>query len=121
MTLKDAGLRVQVGHLPGEVCRRPVRLPEDSFVVVDSDGVHDISLEYCGCETAAPRYIQLLRASLFPATVSEPKTAATFHVLETYQTLSNTAKISGYDFIMAVTRRMDNTSPPKVRVRDVSI
>lgn len=116
VTLQALGVCVQVGHAPGESCRCPVRAVNNAFVVIDTDGVHDVTLDFCGCEQAAPRYIQLLRASLFPATVTEPKTAATFKVLDMYQSLSNTAKISGYDFVMSLSRRMDNTRPPKVRV-----
>lgn len=90
-------------------------------MVIDADGIHSIALNYCGCQKAVPQYTQLLRARLFPATVTQPKTAATFRVLETYQTLSNVAKISGYEFVMAVTRRMDNTRPAQVRVRILTL
>lgn len=116
-SFKLLGLRVQLGHSLGDACPHPSPATDDDFVVIDADGVHNVALNYCGCQKAAPQFVQLLRARLFPATVTQPKTAATFRALETYQMLSNVAKVSGYDFVMAVTRRMDNTSPAHVRVR----
>jgi hypothetical protein len=41
---------------------------------------------------------QLLRARLFPSTVVDPKTAATFRVLETFQLLSFTSKVSAFEY-----------------------
>ncbi|KAF6759469.1 hypothetical protein DFP72DRAFT_1063837 [Ephemerocybe angulata] len=52
---------------------------------------------------------QLLRARLFPSTTIDPRTACTFRVLETYQMLSFTGKISAYEFLLAIFRRTDNT------------
>lgn len=96
----------------------PVSAPNDDFVVIDSDGIHEIGLDYCGCEKTAPWVTQLLRARLFPATTVGPKTAATFRVLETYQMLSHTGRLSGHEFMIALQRRSDNTRPADVRVRD---
>ncbi|KAJ2935743.1 hypothetical protein H1R20_g1351, partial [Candolleomyces eurysporus] len=56
-----------------------------------------------------PLAIQLMRARLFPATLTEPRTAASFRVLETFQMLSFTAKTSAYEFLAALKRRTDNT------------
>jgi hypothetical protein len=50
----------------------------------------------------------LLRARLFPATTTDPKTTATFRVLETFQMLNFSANVNGYDFLNAIYRRTDN-------------
>lgn len=58
---------------------------------------------------------QLLRARLYPATISQPKTAATFDVLKTFQLLSFMSKVSAYEFYHSLARLTDNTgtiSPP---------
>lgn len=47
----------------------------------------------------------------------DPSTAATFRVLETFQLLNFTSKISGWEFYRAIARQSDNTGtcPPPVR------
>ncbi|KAF9471168.1 hypothetical protein BDN70DRAFT_939144 [Pholiota conissans] len=107
--------RMQLGHPTTGKCPVPVPAFNDSFVIIDSDGIHEVALDFCGCGQSISKVVQLLRARLFPSTVIDPKTAATFRVLETFQMLTFTSKISGYEFYCALARRTDNTgtrSPP---------
>jgi len=89
---------------------------DDNFVVIDSEGIHCVSLDYCGCQQSLSPVIQLLRARLFPSTTINPKTAATFRVLGAFQMLSFTTKSSVYEFYKALERQTDNTgtNPPPV-------
>jgi len=107
--LKELGLRVQLGHQAGTPCCQPIAAFDNSFTVIDSDGIHEISLDYCGCQQSLPLTTQLLRAQLFPATTSSPKTAATFQVLETFHLLTLVSKISCFEFYKSIKRRTDNT------------
>jgi hypothetical protein len=121
-SLKTLGLRVQIGHPPRETCILPRPAKGDDFVVIDSDGIHEIALDFCGCHRTATSLSQLLRSRLFPATTIDPKTAATFRVLETFQMLSFTAKISAHEFVVSLSRRTDNSNTANVRVSvDVSL
>jgi hypothetical protein len=115
-SLKKLGLRVQLGHAVGEACLLPERAFNDDFTLIDSTGIFEIGLDYCGCDTAQTRTKQLLRAAWFPATALDPRTAATFRVLEQYHLLSFESKASGYEFYHAIARLTDNTglSPQKV-------
>jgi hypothetical protein len=111
------GLRVQLGHPPGQCCINPTRSStDDAFIVIDCNGIHEITLDFCGCETAQTRTKQLLRACLFPATTRDPCTAATFLVLEQFHLLALESKVSAYEFYHALRWRSDNTglSEPKV-------
>ncbi|KAF7303545.1 CxC2 domain-containing protein [Mycena indigotica] len=83
-TLKALGQRVQLGHPIGTKCPAtlarlatlgPTQSHDDEFCVVDCNGVHDISIDFCGCPSAGERTTQLLRARLFPATTTRPQTA----------------------------------------------
>jgi hypothetical protein len=116
VSLKGLGLRIQLGHLDG-VCSLPQPAFNDDFVVIHADGIYEVAIDYCGCQQSIPKTIQLLRARLFPSTVIDPKTAATFQVLDTFQMLSFTSKVSAYEFYQALARRTDNTgaSTPPVR------
>jgi hypothetical protein len=91
---------------------------KDDFVVVDTNAIHSVSLAFCDCEHAQQRYVQLLRAQLLPATVLEPKTAATFNVLKAFQMLSFMSKVSAFEFYHSIARQTDNTgtNPPPVRI-----
>ncbi|EIW74481.1 hypothetical protein CONPUDRAFT_67519, partial [Coniophora puteana RWD-64-598 SS2] len=115
-SLNRLGLRIQLGHSPGRTCVNPVCSFDDDFVVMDSHGIHEVGLDYCGCETAASKYRQLLRARLFPATVTEPKTAATFRLLEEFQLLSLESKASAYEAYHALARRSDNAGLVSIKV-----
>jgi hypothetical protein len=85
---------------------------------MDTHGIHLISLDYCGCETAQTPYIQLLRNRWFPATVASPKTAATFRLLEHFHLLNLESKASAFEFYRGLMRETDNTglNEPKVRL-----
>ena len=116
VTLKKLGLRVQLGHWDGQSCALPVRAHGDDFVVVDQTGVHEIGLDFCGCETAQHHVIQLLRKRWFPSTSKAPRTAATFRVLEFFQLLTFESKASVFEFYNTLTRWTDNTGIGEVPV-----
>src|SRR6266571_118214 len=107
--LKDLGLCVQLGHQAGTPCCQPITTFDDGFTVIDSDRIHEVSLDYCGYQQSLPLTTQLLRAQLFPATTLNPKTAATFRVLETFHLLTLLSKISCFEFYKSIERRTDNT------------
>ncbi|KAH9477994.1 hypothetical protein JR316_0010227 [Psilocybe cubensis] len=110
---KSLGLRIQLGHADG-ICEVPIPAFNDSFVIISVNGIHEVALDYCGCTMAQSRPTQLLRSRLFPSTVSDPKTAATFEVLEYFQLLSFNTKSSGFEFYQTLSRLTDNTGtkPP---------
>ncbi|KAH6904562.1 hypothetical protein BKA70DRAFT_1507015 [Coprinopsis sp. MPI-PUGE-AT-0042] len=110
-SLKALGLRIQLHHAH---CPRPDPSYGDDFVIIDSNGIHSVSLDFCNCAYAPSHFVQLLRHRLFPATTLDPRTAATFGVLETFQMLSFTAKVNAHDFLHALERRTDNTGTYKV-------
>ncbi|EIW79765.1 hypothetical protein CONPUDRAFT_34829, partial [Coniophora puteana RWD-64-598 SS2] len=111
-TLKRAGLVVQLNHPIGELCLAPKQAWNNDFTVIDVSGVHEVSVMYCECPKRIRRHQQLLRSSWYPATTDEPKTAATFRVLEQYHLLSFESKASAYEFYSSLCRRTDNTGLP---------
>ncbi|KAJ7245591.1 hypothetical protein C8J57DRAFT_1082308 [Mycena rebaudengoi] len=50
-TLRQLGLRMQLGHWAGYEHRCPVPEPirDDVFVVIYDHGVHEVALDFCGC------------------------------------------------------------------------
>ncbi|KAJ7775778.1 hypothetical protein B0H14DRAFT_2401678, partial [Mycena olivaceomarginata] len=113
--LKDMGLRLQLGHWHDRnpKCPVPQAAANDDFVIVDVHGVHEVGLDYCGCGQGGHPTVQLLRAELWPATTTNPKTAATFAVLRQHQLLSFESKCSALEFYSSLARQTDNLGSRK--------
>jgi hypothetical protein len=114
-----SSLRYQLGH-GGASCRAPVAAPKD-FLVFDITGIVRVNLDFCGCETSShiDRYIQLIRAGLYPATIQRPQTAFTFRCLETLHELSLQSKITVFDFYNTLLQKSDKLRLGKIPVSGV--
>ena len=118
-SLKSLGLRIQLGHVTGERCFRPEKAKSDDFVILDLDAVHEVALDFCGCGgTSLDHVSQLMERRLFPATVTQPKTAATFRLLEFFEVLQYESKISPFEVFTTISRLTDNTGLLEVKVRN---
>ncbi|KAJ7106182.1 hypothetical protein C8R44DRAFT_886074 [Mycena epipterygia] len=111
MTLKQLGLRIQLGHwhAGNHECNLPEAADSDAFMIVNEHGVHEVTLDFCGCGTGGTKPTQLLRARLYPAMVVSPWTAATFIVLDRFQLLAFESKCSAFEFYHSLARELDNT------------
>lgn len=106
-SLKDLGLRVQLGHPPGRFC--PTKEPgHKHFTVINSNAIHSIAVDFCRC-TPVPHQIQLLRMGWWPATPLEPQTCATMSVLCHFHLLNLQGKVTGYSFYRTLEYQTDNT------------
>ncbi|KAG2046999.1 hypothetical protein BDR06DRAFT_1014253 [Suillus hirtellus] len=119
--LKALGVRFQLGHPIGVQCVNLIPTFNDDFVILDYNGVHEVGLDFCGCESAQPHITQLLRVCLFPATTLDPKSAATFRMLEYFQMLSFESKVSAWEFYNTVAHLTDNTGTHVLKDRYVSL
>ncbi|KAG1747266.1 uncharacterized protein EDB91DRAFT_1235984 [Suillus paluster] len=91
VTLKDLGLRIQLGHKVGD------------------SSIHPVAIDFCGCDKAQSHVQQLLHVRWFPATTSDPRTVATFRVLRQFHILSFESKVSAYEFYHSLVCLTDNT------------
>lgn len=122
--LRSLGLRVQLGHKRGEICPGTVARTAtekaaaalESFCVVDSNSIHEVAIDFCTCGAETSRADQLLRAQLYPATTTRPRSAATFRVLRKFHKLSFESKCSAYEFYNALARETNNTGSFQPRV-----
>ncbi|KAJ6609627.1 hypothetical protein B0H10DRAFT_2297035 [Mycena sp. CBHHK59/15] len=115
-TLKTLGLRIQLGHLLGQRCSNPARAAGDDFVIVNSHTIDEAGLDYCNCGQSKPRPIQLLRMRLYPATGTNPRSAATFAALDRFDLMCLESKCSAYEFYNSLARETDNTGLEPSRV-----
>jgi hypothetical protein len=86
----------------------------DDFVVIKQNGVHEIGLDYCGCEKAQDPIMQLLCVCWYPATTTTPKSTAAFNVLEFFQLLSFESNTPVFEFYYTLMRRTNNTGTSSV-------
>jgi hypothetical protein len=114
-SLRDIGLRIQLCHGTGSRCLNPQPAQGDKFVVIHTNGIHTISIDFCACETAPAPVEQLLQCRLFPSRSKVPKSAATFNVLRQFQIMSFESKITAFGFYNGPSRLTNNVvSPPLV-------
>lgn len=114
-TLGTLGVSIQAGdHPPGRTCAAGHTV--ERFTVIHTNGIHVIRLRYCSCPNAPERFVQLLRAGIFPFTPLEPASGITFAALRLFHRLSLQAKLTGYDFMKTMEILTDNTGlrPPPV-------
>jgi hypothetical protein len=112
------GLRVQLGHRLGNVCKSP-QSGHSTFTVIHNNSIHAVALDYCGCKDkviVGSRRQQLLRRSWYPATHREPRTCTTFVGLETFHIMTLQGKVTTYDYYSGLEKLTDNTGLVKVRV-----
>ncbi|KAJ7301491.1 hypothetical protein DFH08DRAFT_827531 [Mycena albidolilacea] len=91
--------------------------PRDDFCIVDSNGVHEVGIDFCSCSLAETHDVQLLRARLYPATTTNPATAATFRILRDFHLLSLEAKCSAHHFYNKLARQTNNSGVFQPRTR----
>lgn len=106
---KDLELDIQLGHPPGMTCPMRSYATVNEFSVIHTNGVRVYRMFFCKCRLSAhiPRFAQLLRRRLWPATCSKPESATTFESLDIFHRLSLYGKLNAYDFVRAVTSATD--------------
>jgi len=111
------GLRIQLNHISNR-CVNPQPC-HSAFRVLHTNGIHEINLDFCGYEHEVPRYMQLLCRRFFPATQVNPRTCATFSLLNQFHLLNFMSRVSAYDYYQALERLTDNTAAnlPRSRYR----
>ncbi|KAJ7022255.1 hypothetical protein C8F04DRAFT_884111, partial [Mycena alexandri] len=75
--LQAIGMRIKLGHHGGEC---PTSVGDEDFHIVDSAGVHKVSVDFCGCPGARSRGDQLLASRLYPERRDPPRIAVTFQM-----------------------------------------
>ncbi|KAJ7798239.1 hypothetical protein B0H14DRAFT_3492715 [Mycena olivaceomarginata] len=108
-SLKSLGVRIQLGHPPGEPCVNPEKAWGDSFVIIGSHTIDEVGLDYCNCSTTKTKHVQLLRMRLYPATGTNPRCATTFGALRRFAHMTLESKCSPYKFYNSLARETNNT------------
>ena len=95
VSLKSLGLKVQLNHA-SMFCENPMPC-HAAFLVIHTNGIHEVAIQYCGCSHAITPHIQLLRRGFYPTSQQIIKTYMTFTLLDLLHKLSLTSKALTYD------------------------
>ena len=116
VTLKSLGCHIQLGHPISKPCLLKYPASGNSFVVIDTSGIHKVGLDYCGCRASGSKASQLLHFHLYLATAHSPNTASTFQCLHNFQLLSFESKCSVYEYFQTLVHELDNTGLKNIKV-----
>ena len=109
-SLADIGQVIHLGH-QGAPCPAVNAPQNESFIVVDTSGVHRVHLVFCRCYrigvSYVPHYAQLLRIGWYPSTQQRIKSAFSLQVLDFFLEQTHQGKTNLYDFYKALERLND--------------
>jgi hypothetical protein len=109
-------MRYTLGHGIREVCPMS-KATLALFTVIHTDGLHRVSVDYCGCVDAPELWRQLMRVQWWPATVLDPRTAVTFQCLRQFEKLNGQGQITATDYYRGLTILTDATRLVSTPVR----
>ncbi|KAG1886594.1 hypothetical protein F4604DRAFT_1571859, partial [Suillus subluteus] len=107
---EDVPLDAEAGSVPMETFASSTTT--STLTIIHSTGVFLHNVVWCGCPGAKhQQHLQLLKARLFPASITRPQTAFTFEVLDHFLIDALECKTSASSFFEKI-RRMTNHSFP---------
>lgn len=59
ITLRRIRFHIQLGHSLGDTCINPKLALGDTFVVIDINGIHEVSLDFCECHEMEDRPVSI--------------------------------------------------------------
>ncbi|EPS93861.1 hypothetical protein FOMPIDRAFT_1135374 [Fomitopsis schrenkii] len=87
------------------------------MLIVDSTGVHELQVKWCGCPNAPAPTDQLLDSGLFPASQRVPRTCFTFRVLDDFMLNNLECKVTAMSYYRKLRRLTNPAFPHEVPVR----
>ncbi|KAG1866103.1 hypothetical protein F4604DRAFT_1881801 [Suillus subluteus] len=91
------------------------QLGVSNLVIMHSTGVYSHHVSWCQCPGAEKdRHLHLLKAKLFPASITRPQSAFTFNVLDNFLIDALECKTSAMSFYQKLRRFTNNAFPDKI-------
>ncbi|KAG1847220.1 hypothetical protein F4604DRAFT_1594685 [Suillus subluteus] len=91
------------------------QLGVSNLVIVHSTGVYSHSVSWCQCPGAEKaHHLDLMKARLFPASLTRPRSAFTFDVLDNFLIDTLECKTSAMSFYQKLRRFTNNAFPDKI-------
>ena len=97
---------VQLNH-SGTFCEVLISC-HSAMLMLHSNRIHQVALQYCGCSKVIPQHLQLLHRGLYPASQLLVKTCASFQLLDLLDKFALTTKSSTYNFYHVLEKLTNN-------------
>jgi hypothetical protein len=111
-SLRSLGLTISLGHHANRCPNAPLASTGRKLVLVHTNGLHGVKVEFCHCGSAPPsQALQLTAAGFFPATMDKPETCFTFTLLDDFHVHTLASKKSAYDHFSALQKHTNGTFP----------
>ena len=94
----------------------PTTHTKSTLTIVTSTGICKRSIWWWTCSTTSDKYIQLIRARLFPASFKNPQTVFTFEVLDHFRLDALECKTAAMNFMSKICQMTDEAFPLRVLV-----
>ncbi|KAI6021294.1 hypothetical protein EDC04DRAFT_2901270 [Pisolithus marmoratus] len=109
------------GYVTGEGPPNHRKSSRFHMTIVHTQGNFSHEVSVCNCPGSNPSdwHLDLLRQRLFPASISKPKTAFTFDVLDHFLIDALECKTSAMSFYQKLKRFTDNAFPERDRYREL--
>ena len=104
-------------HPPGNFLHSTTYTGDRMMVVVDVDGIHEISVTFCVCDNAASDDLQILDLGYYPATTIRPRTMFTQRVLDDFLLANKECKTATRNYYNKLRRTTNDAFPHMVPVR----
>ena len=113
---------ISLGHGGARCPQNPVgdKKRAVKFTLCDRTGIHDTKILFCDCIDGGLKPDQLMKAGIFPGSMTSPATGFTFNLLKDFHLQASESKKAAFDFISALRSRSNNADPSKIPVRDLT-
>jgi hypothetical protein len=88
------------------------------MILVDTNGIHNVKVQFCWCSGYVDHVQQLFQACLFPSTLRQPRMAFTFNVLNQFSVHHLESKSAAQDYVKSLIRLTDNEFSSTISVRE---
>ncbi|KAK0488272.1 hypothetical protein EDD18DRAFT_1110250 [Armillaria luteobubalina] len=105
-SLKDHGLRVQLGH-HNMTCQNP-QPATHNFTILHVNSIHKVAVDWCCCLDQAPLRLQCLHFNWYPATSLHPCSCTTVEVLHHFHMLMLAGNVSAYEYYHGLIHMTNN-------------
>ncbi|THU89827.1 hypothetical protein K435DRAFT_677089, partial [Dendrothele bispora CBS 962.96] len=114
-SLFDLGLTIRLGHIPGGPPCFYSQKSRGHFIVIHTNGIHTLNVEFCACGLSLEPRNQLLHIQWYPASPLDPQTAVTFACLRQFQHFNCLGKIPAFEYyrgLETMTKSRLRKNPP---------
>ena len=104
-------------HIPGGPPCFYSQKSRGHFIIIHTNGIHEVQVTFCRCRADIEFRTQLLRYAWWPATSTDPQTCTTREALRLFHLLNLQGNLTPTDFYRSLEQLTDSRKLLKLPVR----